>query len=114
MTFWRSLKSEQQPVHSILIEDGILYYYRPGGALSRCDIDDLGAATLKVLNDEVYWHLIDNQGAFVLIPERCPDIGRLRRYLSTWRGFNYDGLLSFDPEREGETLLWPLQQQRAS
>lgn len=113
MTFWRSLKAEQQPAHDILIEEGRLYYYRQGGAVSCCEIDDLGAATLKVLNNELYWHLIDNQGQFVLIPESCPGIGRLRRYLSLWRGFNYDGLLNFDPEQHQELLLWPLQQKRA-
>lgn len=117
MTFWRKLKqvSAGQPQESkVQIDLGELSYYRSNGALTRIDIDDLSCAELRVIANEVYWYLEDKSGAYVLVPEQCSGIGELRRYLSSWRGFNYDGLLRFDMARQVKLQLWPLEQARAA
>lgn len=114
MTIWRSIKAEQKPAKRLFIEDGILYYYRDKGAVSCCDVDHLQSAWLRTVNHDIYWYLIDQKGGFVLIPESTLGIGLLRRYLSSWRGFNYDGLCRFDPVTEREIQLWPLQRVAAA
>jgi len=113
MTMWRSLFSSpfisQRPVVRILhIEEGALSYYRKNGAVTRIEVDDLKLAELRTINGQLFWYLVDHTDAFALIPESVPEIGILRRYLSTWRGFNYDGLLRFDPEEADYLQLWPL------
>jgi hypothetical protein len=108
MTLWRKLIQQEPGKNSLKIESGDLFYIRANGALTRLEIDDLRLAELKVLNQELYWYLEDQSGAFALIPESVDGIGTLRRYLSSWRGFNYDGLLRFDTEHQSRLQLWPL------
>ena len=90
------------------ILDGWLYYRRANAALSSCDIDHLQCAWLLSLGGQVYWHLIDQHGYFVLLPESTPGLGELRRYLARWRGFNYDAVCRFDAAVDTRVQLWPL------
>jgi hypothetical protein len=117
MTFWRNLKTMTTPVAeqpSVKIEQGILYYYRHNGALSCCEIDHLQSAWLRTIRGEIYWHLIDQTGAFVLLPESTPGLGLVRRYLSSWRGFNYNGLCRYEPASDHVLQLWPLLMSKAA
>ncbi|WP_196157098.1 hypothetical protein [Reinekea sp. G2M2-21] len=111
------LLQTRQPIHfqvSIRIEQGVLVYVRENGALTQIDIDQLRLAELRVLNQGLYWYLVDEQGNFVLLPESLADIGVVRRYLSSWRGFNYDGLLRFDASQQQTLRLWPLADRKAA
>jgi len=114
MTVWQSLLTQKKVVRSLHIEAGQLSYYRPNGAITRIYIDDLTHAELRQINSQLYWYLLDQSGAFALIPEAGTQIGLLRRYLSSWRGFNYDGLLRFDPSTDQRLLLWSLLGRRAA
>jgi hypothetical protein len=114
MTLWRSLRSEKKAARHLLIEHGELSYFRNKGAVTRIQIDSLVLAKLKVIDVDIYWYLEDDEGNFVLIPESIPEIGQLRRYLSAWRGFNYDGLLNFDITQQTEVQLWPIEEVLAS
>jgi hypothetical protein len=104
------MRAEKKNAKTIHIEKGVLFYYRPNGVVTRIEIDDLKRVELKVLKFEIYWHLIDTQDNFALIPESVSDIGILRRYLSNWRGFNYDGLLRFDWTKQTRMQLWPIEE----
>lgn len=108
MTLWRSEKDRLKPARELHIEQGRLFYYRPNGALTCIEIDDLAYADIRTIQQQNYWFLEDKFGAFVLIPESCAQIALLRRYLSQWRGFNYDGLLRFDGSEKSLVQLWPL------
>ncbi|TCS41649.1 hypothetical protein [Reinekea marinisedimentorum] len=114
MTLWRKQTQNETTQSRLHIEFGELTYYRSNGAITRLEIDDLRLAELRVINGEVYWYLEDQSGAFALIPETMTSIGLLRRYLSNWRGFNYDGLLRFDTEQQTRLQLWPLLQDRVA
>jgi hypothetical protein len=103
-----SRTTKTKPEGGLVIEQGRLTYVRSTGATSVIEIDSLHLAEVRVLRGEVYWYLEDESQAFVLIPESTKSIGLLRRYLSSWRGFNYDGLLSFDITAQTELRLWPL------
>lgn len=108
MTIWQSQKSAVKPARELHIEHGRLFYYRSNGALTCIEIDDLTYADIRTIQQQNYWFLEDKYGAFALIPESCPQIGLIRRYLSQWRGFNYDGLLKFDDSDSSQVQLWPL------
>ena len=114
MTIWRTLKSVTTPVRSILIEHGTMTYFRANGALTILEIDDLSRAEIRVLRGEIYWLLTDKYDNIALIADSNPDIGILRRYLSHWRGFNYDGLLRFDKDRQSSLQLWPIAQTKVA
>ncbi|MFT4674365.1 MAG: hypothetical protein ACI9RY_001133 [Reinekea sp.] len=114
MTVWRPLQAQKELVRSLHIEAGELIYYRPSGAITRVVIDELARAELRQIRNQMYWYLLDQSGAFALIPETCTQLGLLRRYLSAFRGFNYDGLLRFDPSIDQDLLLWSVPGQRAA
>ncbi len=114
MTIWRSLKKENQAVVSLFIDQGVLRHYRANGALTQIVIDDLKLAELRVIKGITYWYLEDNQQAFALIPETLDEIGLIRRYLSLWRGFDYDGLLKFESEHDQSLQLWPLRVEKVA
>lgn len=114
MMLWRKQTQNESTPSRLHIEFGELSYYRSNGAVTRIEIDDLRLAELRVIKQEVYWYLEDQSGSFALIPERIENIGVLRRYLSNWRGFNYDGLLRFDVEQQTRLQLWPFEVVRAA
>ncbi len=114
MTIWRTLKAATSPARSILIEQGTLSFYRANGALTLIEIDDLVSAEIRVLQGDIYWLLIDKNDNMALIADDNPDIGQVRRYLSQWRGFNYDGLLRFDKDHQSSLQLWPIAQTKVA
>ena len=114
MTVWQSLLAQKEVVRSLHIEAGELIYYRPSGAITHVVIDELSRAELRQINHQLYWYLLDQNGSFALIPEACSQFGLLRRYLLSFRGFNYDGLLRFDPSIDQRLLLWSMTDQRVA
>ena len=114
MFFRRTVKQPEVMLACVDIKDGQLIHRRSNGALTCVDIDDLRRAELRVLEQQLYWYLEDQRGAFALIAERTEGIGRVRRYLSSWRGFDYDGLLRFDSEQQSHLQLWPMLLDRAA
>lgn len=96
----------------LAIEQGCLRYTHLNGALTTLNVDELISAELRVLRGETYWYLNDANGSVALIPEVCPQIGILRRYLSALRGFNYDGLVRFDADYDTELQLWPVEREK--
>ena len=89
----------------------MLTYWRNNGACTCIDIADLESAKLKSINGKIYWHLVDQNSAFVFFCESVEGASKVRQYLSTWRGFDYDGLIHFNHE-DDEILLWPLYETR--
>jgi|TARA_B110000503_G_scaffold15687_1_gene22112 hypothetical protein len=114
MTVWQSLYAQKEIVRSLHIEAGELIYYRPSGAITRVVVDELARVELRQIKNQMYWYLLDQSGAFALIPETCTQIGSLRRYLTPFHGFNYDGLLRFEPSTDQRLLLWSLADRRAA
>lgn len=93
---------------SLMIHGGLLCYCRINGTLSCIELDALMSVELRALRENIYWHLQDELGNFVLVPEATPGVDLLRRHLSSWRGFDYTGLCGFDPQRQQRLALWPL------
>lgn len=109
MTIWHRVKTRktEHEAPSLRIDYGVLYFFRANDAVTIVELDDLALAELRVCRSRTYWYLVDRQGAEALIPETIEGVGSLRRYLASWRGFNYDALLRFQPESAKRIQLWP-------
>lgn len=114
MTLTRLRLNEISDGHSLRLEHGILSYFRPGEIVTRLDIADLTCVELRKVRGKIYWYLVDRSNCFAIIPEDCPDIRTIRRYLSQWTGFDYDGLIRFDTTQESTLQLWPFKQLTAA
>ena len=105
MVKWWSL--DKQHPHGVFIEHGELHWYRTNGVLTRIIIDDLKQVSIFTYNDQVYWHLIDQHQNVAVIPEDTMGMPIIRQYLSSWRGFDYDSLLRYEPS-SAQIQLWPI------
>lgn len=105
MVKWWSL--DKKHPQGVFIEHGELHWYRNKGVLTRIIIDDLKQVSVFTYNNQVYWHLIDQYENAAIIPEETMGMPIIRQYLSSWRGFDYDGLLRYEPLSES-VQLWPI------
>jgi hypothetical protein len=105
MVKWWSL--DKQHPQGVFVEHGELHWYRTSGVLTRIVIDDLNQVSIFSHHEKVYWYLIDQQQNFAVIPEETMGMPIIRQYLSSWRGFDYDSLLRYEPA-QGSVQLWPI------
>ncbi|MBU2864865.1 hypothetical protein QWZ13_06460 [Reinekea marina] len=106
MVKWWSL--DKQHPKGVFIEQGELHWYRHNGVLTRLVIDELRNVSVFSYQDQVFWHLIDQHNNIAVIPEQTMGMPIIRQYLSSWRGFNYDALLRYEPEQQA-VQLWPIE-----
>lgn len=109
MVKWWSL--DKQHPKGVFIEHGELHWYRNEGVLTRIVIDELQCVSVFSYREEVYWHLIDQYNNRAVIPEQTMGMPIIRQYLSSWRGFNYDALLRYQPEQK-RVQLWPYERKQ--
>ncbi|MEJ2066349.1 MAG: hypothetical protein P8X74_24225 [Reinekea sp.] len=84
MTFWRNLKTMTTPVAE--------------------------QPSVKIEQGILYYYR--HNGA--LSCWSTPGLGLVRRYLSSWRGFNYNGLCRYEPASDHVLQLWPLLMSKAA
>lgn len=91
----------------VFLDGGELLWSRPGGVETRVAIDNLRQVFVFTQQSQVVWFIEDNDENYAVIPEHTFGMSAVRRYLSNWRGFNYDALLRYELGGEA-TQLWPL------
>lgn len=95
---------------SVELNQDQMIYRRSALASTELNLAALESVDVLVAGDTCYWHLTAKGRREAVVPVGIPGESLIRQYLSTWRGFDYDGLVRFisEPPSKGRRRLWPL------
>lgn len=95
---------------AVELNDDHLIYHRNAGTRTELDLGGLESVDVLVAGERCYWHLTSRGRQEAVVPVGIPGESLIRQYLSSWRGFDYDGLVRFvsEPPTQGRRRLWPL------
>lgn len=95
---------------TVELNDDQMVYRRSALAHTELDLAGLTSVDVLVAGETCYWHLTTKDRREAVVPVGIPGESLIRQYLSTWRGFDYDGLVRFvsEPPAEGRRRLWPM------
>lgn len=98
------------PIPAVELAEDHMTYTRSKAARTELDLANLAAVEVFSREDRCYWHLTSKDRQEALVPVGIPGESLIRQYLSSWRGFDYDGLVRFvsEPPVDGRRKLWPL------